>query len=275
MREEVRLTRRVTFSAGHRYWIPSKSEADNRALFGKWASPYNHGHNYVLEVTVEGRVDPATGMVVNIKDVDDVLQEKVVDRFDGKSINDEIEHFHTQSTSLENLMAHFAEILGGPSVLPARFIGLRLEEMPLLYGELWLEPERKMTITRVYEFAAAHRLHSPSLSEEENIELFGKCNNPAGHGHNYLLEVSVQGEPDSQTGMSVNLAELDRTVEELVVDRYDHKNLNVDLPEFQGRPTSSEVLTQEIFQRLDGRLPAKLSKVRLHETARNIFEVRR
>jgi 6-pyruvoyltetrahydropterin/6-carboxytetrahydropterin synthase len=144
--------------------------------------------------------------------------------------------------------------------------------MPLLYGELTLDP-RKMTITRVYEFAAAHRLHSPSLSHEENLALFGKCNNEAGHGHNYLLEVSVEGEPDPVTGMMVDLEALDNTIEELVVERYDHKNLNVDLPEFTDRPTSSEVLTQEIYARLDGRLPAPLVRVRLHETARNIFEV--
>src|SRR5207244_4052673 len=89
-----------------------------------------------------------------------------------------------------------------------------------------------MTLTRTYEFAASHRLHVPTLTDEQNVELFGKCNNPAGHGHNYVLEVTVQGEPDPRTGMMADLETLDRIVEELVVDRYDHKHLNVDIPEF-------------------------------------------
>lgn len=129
------------------------------------------------------------------------------------------------------------------------------------------------TLTRIYEFAAAHRLDAPSLSPAENIALFGKCNNPAGHGHNYLLEVTVQGVPDPQTGMLVDIEALDRTVHELVVDRYDHKNLNSDIPEFTNMNTTSEIVTQTIFSRLAGQVPAKLHRVRLHETARNIFEV--
>ncbi len=272
----MKLTRRVYFSSGHRYWIPAKSEEENRALFGKWASPYNHGHNYTLEVTVDGPVDALTGMVVNIKDIDDVLQRVIVDRFDGKSINDEVEHFLTRPSSTENLMLYIADVLSRPGEsLPAevQLTKIKLEETHLLYGELILQPKSKMTLTRIYEFAASHRLHCPGLPEETNLALFGKCNNPAGHGHNYLLEVTVEGEPDKQTGMMVDLARLDLMVNELVVDRYDHKNFNADIPEFDGRPTTSEVIAQEIFARLDKNLPAKLSRVRLHETARNIFEV--
>jgi 6-pyruvoyltetrahydropterin/6-carboxytetrahydropterin synthase len=111
------------------------------------------------------------------------------------------------------------------------------------------------------------------LTDAENVELFGKCNNPAGHGHNYVLEVTVQGDPDARTGMMVDLEELDAQVNELVVDRYDHKNLNVDLPEFDGRPTTSEAVVAQIFDVLRDRLPARLVRVRLQETARNIFEV--
>jgi 6-pyruvoyltetrahydropterin/6-carboxytetrahydropterin synthase len=274
MRDLVRLTRRVSFASGHRYWIPAKSEAENRALFGQWASPFNHGHNYVLYVTTEGRVDPETGMVVNIKDIDDVLQRRIVDPFDGKSINDEIEFFYSRSTSTENIMSYIASRLeGGTLPSEVRLIGLRLEETPLLYGELTLVPKRQMTLTRVYEFAASHRLHSPALSLEQNIELFGKCNNPAGHGHNYVLEVTIEGEPQLDTGMIADIGAVDRAVNDLIVDRYDHKNFNVDIPEFEGRPTSSEIVTQEIFKRLENHLPAKLFRVRLHETARNIFEV--
>ncbi|HVT12041.1 MAG TPA: 6-carboxytetrahydropterin synthase [Fimbriimonadaceae bacterium] len=273
----VRLTRCVSFSSGHRYWISSLSEAENRALFGQWASPYNHGHNYLLEVEVVGVVDPVTGMVVNIKTIDDVLQAVIVARFDQKSINDEIEHFHSRSSSTENLMLYIASVLQG-GVLPkgVRLTGLKLHETDTLFGE-YVEKDGSwtMTLTRIYEFAAAHRLHVPGMTEAQNVEMFGKCNNEAGHGHNYTLEVTVEGEPDPKTGMMVDLAAMDRIVDDLVVERYDHKHLNIDMPEFHDRAPTSEVIATEIFRRLDGKLPAKLARVRLHETARSVFEVSR
>jgi len=269
---EVRLTRRVTFSAGHRYWIPSLSEEENRRLFGKWASPFNHGHNYVLDVTTTGSVQPATGMVVNIKDIDEVLQERVVRQFDGKSIPDEVEHFQAHASTLENLLLYIQTQLY--EIPPAaRLTSLRLEEMPTLWAEYNVESQPRMTLTRSYEFAASHRLHSDKLSPAENLDVFGKCNNPAGHGHNYVLEVTVSGEPDARTGMMVDLEALDAAVQDLVVDRYDHKNFNCDLPEFAGLNPTSEVVAQKIWERLNGALPASLYRIRLHETARNIFEI--
>lgn len=269
---KVRMTRRVTFSSGHRYWFAHLSADENRALFGPWASPFNHGHNYVLDVITEGVVNPDHGMVVNIKRVDDVLQRDIVAAFDQKSLNDEVPEFAERAPTVENILLTIWSRL---SHLPpeAKLVGLRLEETLRLYGEWNPSQPMNTTLTRVYEFAAAHRLHAPALSPEENLRLFGKCNNPAGHGHNYVLEVTVAGAPNSQTGMICDISALDEVVEREVVDRYDHKNLNEDIAEFQGRPTTSEVVVQEIFIRLEGKLPAKLSRVRLFETARNVFEV--
>lgn len=271
-----RLSRRVTFSSGHRYWIPALSEAENRGLFGPWASPYNHGHNYALWCTVEGEVDPDSGMVVNIKDIDDVLDQVVVARFDQKSINDEIEHFQTRSTSTENILLYIHSLLTSGALPPGcRLTSLKLietEDLSAEYSEdhgTWT-----MTLTRSYEFAASHRLHVPSYTDEKNVELFGKCNNAAGHGHNYVLEVTVSGAPNPETGMIADIGEIDRIVEQEVVDRYDHKHLNVDLPEFQDRAPTSEVIAAEIFSRLSGKI-ANLDKVRLYETARSYFEVGR
>jgi 6-pyruvoyltetrahydropterin/6-carboxytetrahydropterin synthase len=276
MTKSVRMTRRVGFSSGHRYWVPGLSDRENLDLFGHWASPYNHGHNYVLDVQVEGLVDSRTGMVVNIKRIDDALRATIVRQFDGKSLNDQVPYFHDHTTSLENLVVYVADCLAQPGVLPTevQLTALRLEEMPTLFVELEMEESPAlMLLTRTYEFAASHRLDSPHLSPDENIELFGKCNNAAGHGHNYLLEVTISGTPDPRTGMILSLDDLDLLVSELVVDRYDHKNLNVDIPEFDGKITTSEVVALEIFDRLKDHLPAKLRRVRLHETARNVFEV--
>ena len=266
----VTLVRRVSFSSGHRYWLETLSAEENRALFGKWASPYNHGHNYVLWVYASGLADPQTGMVVNIKRIDDVLQERVVNVFDLKSINDEVPAFAGLVPSTENLLLHFAGLLHH---LPeqATLTGLKLEETPLLYGE-W-NPKNMISLTRTYEFAAAHRLHVPDFAPDENLRLFGKCNNAHGHGHNYVLEVTVTGDPDPVSGMICDLGVLDAVVGAEVVSRYDHKHLNLDMPEFSGRNATSEVVALEIFDRLKRKTPARLSRVRLYETARNMFEV--
>ena len=276
MARTVRMTRKVTFSSGHRYWLTALTESENRDRFGKWASPFNHGHNYVLDVTVEGEIDSKTGMVVNIKRIDDVLKQISVGRFDGKSINDEVEYFRDVPSTLENLISYIGQELEAPGILPdeSKLVGIRLEEMPSLYGESTKGKDGdRMTLTRTYEFAASHRLHSLHLTDEENLALFGKCNNPAGHGHNYVLEVTVAGIPNPATGMIVDIGALDQVVASEVVDRYDHKNLNEDLPEFKGRTTTSEVVAQEIFDRLKGSLPVDLHRVRIYETARNMFEV--
>jgi 6-pyruvoyltetrahydropterin/6-carboxytetrahydropterin synthase len=160
----------------------------------------------------------------------------------------------------------------GSGQVSVRLVAMRLDETPLFYGEYDFASE-KMTLTRTYEFAAAHRLHSPLISPEENVRLYGKCNNLMGHGHNYLLEVTVSGPVDSTNGMLIDLGTLDTVVEREIVDRYDHKNLNEDIPEFAGRITSTEVVIQQIFDRLTETLPITLERVRLHETARNVFEV--
>lgn len=270
---KVDLIRRVSFSSGHRFWFASLSDDENRALFGKWASPYNHGHNYVLELTARGEVDPLSGMVVNIKLIDDVLQERVVQRFGQKSINDEVEGFADRTPCLENLLLYFRDELrdlpGGTEL-----VALRLEELQDFYGE-WTKDGDKVTITRCYEFAASHRLHNESLTDEENARMFGKCNNVNGHGHNYVLEVTVSGDPDPNTGFITNIAGIDEAVTERVLDRYDHKHLNTDVPELVGKNPTSEVVALEIFRLLDGKLPGTLERVRIGETPRSFFEVSR
>lgn len=268
----VSMTRRVVFSSGHRYWLPQLSADENRALFGPWASPFNHGHNYALEVTVKGSVDPRTGMVVNIKRIDDIVRDRILSLCEGKSLNDEVPFFAVHPPSVENILRFCQFELAAAVPSECSLTHLKLEETPTLHGELNLA-SGTMTLTRTYEFAAAHRLHSDAMTLEENIELFGKCNNAAGHGHNYVLEVTVSGTPDPKTGMLVDLGKLDEIVNAEVVDRYDHKHLNVDLPEFKTQPASSEYIATEIFSRLEGRLPAKLHRIRLYETARNIFAV--
>lgn len=135
-------------------------------------------------------------------------------------------------------------------------------------------------VTRRYEFAASHRLHSVELSEARNRELYGKCNNPYGHGHNYVIEVSVRGPLDSTTGRAVDTSRLDELVRGQVIVPFDHRNLNTEVAAFERVVPTSENLGYEICRRLKrnwramfpGEWP-KLEKIRIGETPRNIFEV--
>jgi 6-pyruvoyltetrahydropterin/6-carboxytetrahydropterin synthase len=132
-----------------------------------------------------------------------------------------------------------------------------------------------MRLTRRYPFSASHRLHSPALSDEENREVFGKCNHPFGHGHDYVLEVSVRGEVDEH-GRVAPLDALDRLVNGEIVSRYHQRNLNLDVEELAGRVPTTEVLAEKIRDRLAAAWPAsfpKLDRIRIFETERNIFEV--
>jgi 6-pyruvoyltetrahydropterin/6-carboxytetrahydropterin synthase len=125
---------------------------------------------------------------------------------------------------------------------------------------------------RRYRFSASHRLHSSHLSEEENRRVFGKCNNPHGHGHNYVLEVSMSGDVDPATGMIANLADLDAFVERQVLEELDHKSLNEDVPAFRDKVPTTENLCIEIYQRLKSFPYAKLERIRVQETGNNSFE---
>ncbi len=131
----------------------------------------------------------------------------------------------------------------------------------------------KLTLTRRYAFSASHRLHNAALSNEENQRIYGKCNNPYGHGHNYVVEVTVAGPVDDATGMIANLADLDAFVNREVVEPFDHINLNEQVPAFRAPVPTTENLCREIFGRLAKFPLARLERVRIEETSRNSFEI--
>jgi 6-pyruvoyltetrahydropterin/6-carboxytetrahydropterin synthase len=130
-------------------------------------------------------------------------------------------------------------------------------------------------LTRRTTFSAAHRLWSNHLTEEENIALYDKCANPNGHGHNYILEVTVRGNPEPRTGMVLNLTDLKQVINEHVIDRVDHKHLNYDVPWLEGSIPTTEMLVIKFWERLEGALPlGLLYEVKLYETDNNIASYR-
>jgi 6-pyruvoyltetrahydropterin/6-carboxytetrahydropterin synthase len=130
----------------------------------------------------------------------------------------------------------------------------------------------KAYLTRRYWFSASHRLHSEDMSAEENQTVYGKCNNPHGHGHNYSLEVTVSGQVDPRTGMVCNLMDLDNFVHEKILERFGHQNLNM-LEEFKGTVPTTENLCIEVFGVLQRDFHyAQVDKIRVEETMLNSFE---
>lgn len=138
-----------------------------------------------------------------------------------------------------------------------------------------------MELTRVYSFSASHRLHVDALSEEENQQLFGKCNNPYGHGHNYVLHVTVGGEPAAESGMVADRCAVDQVVRDVVLPRIDRKDMNMAVEEFASLTPTTEnlalVIGEWLTQAWAEAFPAgqpSLRRIRLQETGRNTFELR-
>jgi len=130
-------------------------------------------------------------------------------------------------------------------------------------------------VTRKVHFNAAHRLHNPEKSDEWNEKTFGKCNNPNWHGHNFELEVTVAGTPDPETGYVVDLGALKDILHERVVDKVDHKNLNLEVDFMDGVIPSTENFAIAIWNQLEDALPSgRLHAIRLYETPRNFVEYR-
>lgn len=129
-----------------------------------------------------------------------------------------------------------------------------------------------VSLTRRYRFSASHRLHCPTLNDEENRRLYDKCNNPYGHGHNYALEVTLSGPVAPETGMIANLGDLDPFVEREVIEPFDQRYLNEEVPEFQVTVPTTENLCREVYRRLKTFSAARLDRVRIEETSKNSFE---
>eukprot|EP00123_Amoebidium_parasiticum_P009698 comp19652_c0_seq1/m.23251 comp19652_c0_seq1/g.23251 ORF comp19652_c0_seq1/g.23251 comp19652_c0_seq1/m.23251 type:complete len:149 (-) comp19652_c0_seq1:53-499(-) len=131
-------------------------------------------------------------------------------------------------------------------------------------------------ISRVETFSASHRLHSPHLSDEENAALFGKCNNPNGHGHNYKVEVVVRGEVDARTGMVVNITDLKRYMQQAIMDPMDHRNLDLDVPYFKNTVSTTENVAIFMWENLSKLFTGgpQLYEVKVYETDKNIVTYR-
>jgi 6-pyruvoyltetrahydropterin/6-carboxytetrahydropterin synthase len=274
----LRVVKRIGFCAAHWYRRAEWTDAQNEAAFYACANPHGHGHNYVLEVGIAGPCQPDTGMVVNLTAVKQWLQQYVVNQLDHKNLNMQIPHFATTIPTLENLLAYLWQVL-----LPVvegneglSLTHLKLIENETLYATCTPKPESPamMThLTRRYDFAAAHRLFNPTFSNEQNDAIFGLCNNPNGHGHNYDVWLTLSGTPDPQTGMLADIVWLDNLVKAHIIDHVDHKHLNLDVPFLSNINPTAENLAWAFWQQLAPHFsqPAgpQLHRVRIVESRNN------
>jgi 6-pyruvoyltetrahydropterin/6-carboxytetrahydropterin synthase len=258
----ILVTRARAFEAAHAY---------RGAAFGR--DRRVHGHNYVATATVAGDADPRTDVLADLRAIDPVLR-AVTDPLDHRRLDVEYAPLGGREPGVESLaVAIFGELEAALSrALPrARLASLRVAETE----DLWADHAggEHVELTRAYGFSAAHRLSRPDRSDAENRALYGKCANPHPHGHDYRVEVTVAGAPDRDTGLIVDLAALDRCVEDRVVSHFDHRYLNAEVPPFERVAPTGERIAERIWELLADVTPG-LARVTVYETPRSAFTYR-
>ncbi len=283
----MRLSREIRFAL-----VPPDQDLTGKPQnsWAGWPATNRIVPRLVLRCEIEGEIDPATGFLCNITLVDKHLREIVT-----RSL---IPNANEIQTAEDLLLVVFDEMKSSWSH-SSKITRLELAVSPYLNFSIsdssfqedpsfekstntGAEMSQKITLTEQFEFSAAHRLHCEELSESENQATFGKCNNLEGHGHNYVVEVSVSrcvGSTESgsqrESDQVINLAELESTVKRLVIDRLDHKHLNRDIEHFSNLNPTVENISVAIFDWLDGQFgDAKLDKIRLYETPKTWAEYR-
>jgi 6-pyruvoyltetrahydropterin/6-carboxytetrahydropterin synthase len=264
------INRRAQFSASHRYWLPELTATENAEKFGLCARAPGHGHNYVLYVSMEGDLD-RYGMVLNLSDVKQVIKREVTSQLDFSYLNEAWEEFQQTLPTTENIARVIWQRLA--PYLP--LVRIQLFEHP----ELWADYEgnhMEAYLTLSTHFSAAHRLALPTLTLEQNSEIYGKCARINGHGHNYHVEITIKGEIDPRTGMIADLGQLQKIVDDQVVEPLDHTFLNKDIPYFaQVVPTAENIAVyiRDVLKQPIQKLGAQLHKVKLIESPNNSCEV--
>lgn len=225
----------------------------------------------VLRAEVEGPVDSCTGYLCDIKDLDALLRGPVSSRLAEAAAAE-------SSVFPQRLAAALQFGLAGahaPRADRARVQSLEIALSPFTRLRASTENTAMIYLTQSFEFSAAHRLYCPQLSDEENRRMFGKCSNPNGHGHNYVLEVTLAGQALDQPGSVIDLPTLDREVRRRVIEPLDHKNLNVECPEFAALNPTVENIARVIWTRLQPAFKAcRLECVRVWETPKTCAEYR-
>ncbi len=257
----IHLTREVRFSVD---LSPLGDEGSGARVGNTWAgwpaamglAPY-----LKLQATLAGEPDPVTGYLCDVKVLDNLIRACAV------PLALRLVAEHGPRVLAEQLLRAAWDRL--PAALPAglALTRLRLLATPYIRYTVHMGRPELIHLTEQFEFSAAHRLHCPQLTENQNRATFGKCNNPNGHGHNYVVEVTVAGALDPATGLLCTRRQLEQAVRQRVLDRFDHRHLNEDTAEFRDLNPTVENIARTVWRLLDGQLgAARLERVRVYET---------
>lgn len=258
-----RLTREVRFAIGADPGPPASPPANG---FAGFPPLLGLGHYYALQVTLAGSLDSHSQYLLNIRQIDRSVRHEAIPRIE-RAIRDRT--FGGGGNLLHGLFTALREVWH-----PATLERLTLCLSPFLAISMAAGEIPMAQLSQKFEFSASHRLYNPSLPPEENQALFGKCSNPYGHGHNYELQVTLRGEPDA-SGVLLAIPAFERIVTETVIDKFDHRNLNAELPEFSTLIPTVENIAMVIYRLLRPRFEehrAHLASVTVWETPKTWCE---
>jgi len=253
------------FSAARRTISPHLTASENEKLFG--ISTAEHGHNYRTRLTF--RADsPSPKPAFATQEEISALVQSLRAQLDHKNLNRDVDALRGKPITTESLSRFILQ--SGSNKLPLSRV--RLHERSDFFAETW--SDEGMFLGMRAAFSAAHRLHVPSFSDAQNSELFGKCNNPRGHGHRYVGEATIGGEYDERSGALANFEELRNALGQGLASWRD-KHLDLETEEFRDQPSTGENIVRALWPKIDSALQQRLVRLRLWETANNRFTLRR
>ncbi len=249
------------FSAARQTMSPHLSDAENQKLFGKAASPFGHGHDYRARLTTCSDTSvPESQLTDSIAGLHAEL--------DHRNLNVEVPGL----TNLPKTTEVLARYIFQRAAASLPLTRVRLYERADFFAEY--DSAGRHLLGMQAPFSAVHRLQSYARSPEENARMYGKCNNPRGHGHLYVSEATIGGELDERSGTLFNFVDLQEAMEKSVAD-WDNRHLDLETPEFRKRPSTGENIVQTLFAKLDPLVGGRLERLRLWETANNRFTLRK
>ena len=271
-----RLTREVRFAVNADDPARAPTSANPNGYAG--APPLlGFGQFLALQVTLLGELDPSSHYLRNIKEIDQAVRRAAVPLLSERATA----AFRRRAPAADTpgpvsaLLDTFAALRGAwpGATLDALRLGLSpFLSLAVLASEVDMPAAR---LSHKFEFSASHRLHNPDFTDEQNRRTFGKCSNPHGHGHNYELQVTLAGPPETVTGLLIDLPAFEQIVATTVIDRFDHRNLNVEVADFNDLIPSVENIARVIYRLLKPRFAdagAKLASVTVWETPKTWCE---
>jgi 6-pyruvoyltetrahydropterin/6-carboxytetrahydropterin synthase len=253
------------FSAARETRSPHLSEAENEKLFGRAHS--THGHNYRARLSFRAeRLDPEHPLVQHDK-IDNCIQSLHAE-LDHRHLNREVAAFKERPMTTESLAEYIYQRVN--AFVPLNRI--RLHERDDFFAEVW--HDASVFVGMRAPFSAAHRLHVRTFSDGQNTELFGKCNNPAGHGHNYIVEATLGGEYNERTGTLCDFVAFQNALTDSL-EPWRDRHLDLETDDFRENPSTGENIVRALWPRIDNRVGQQLVRLRLWETNNNRFTLRR